>query len=59
MTFIEAIQPILTPDNARAYAATDEKYLFVCDLIESCDKRANEARVNILEDIFDAMLAAA
>ena len=57
--FADAVSPALTLANARAYAAQTDQYVWVADLLEALDIRATEARINWVEDQFDALLEAA
>ena len=56
--FAAAVAPALTLANAREYAAQTDKYLWVeYHILDALDIRATDARVNWVEDQFDAMLA--
>ena len=58
--FATAVTPALTLNNAREYAAQTDKYLWVeYHILDALDIRATEARVNWVEDRFDALLGAA
>lgn len=58
MTFIEAVKPLITLENAKAYRKDREKYLFCAYLLTDHDIAESEARVNYLEDRFDELLDA-
>tara|TARA_B100000686_G_C16778994_1_gene970486 strand:- start:2027 stop:2254 length:228 start_codon:yes stop_codon:yes gene_type:complete len=52
----ERIEIVATEDNAAAYAATDEKFVFCIDLLEvSAHWGRVDYWVNQLEDRFDAI----
>ena len=56
--FADAVAPALTLNNAREYAAQTDKYLWVeYHILDALDIRATDARVNWIEDQFDALLA--
>tara|TARA_R110000868_G_scaffold7176_1_gene39343 strand:+ start:429 stop:626 length:198 start_codon:yes stop_codon:yes gene_type:complete len=56
--FATAVAPAITLSNAREYAAQTDKYLWVeYHILDALDIRATGARVNWVEDQFDAMLA--
>jgi hypothetical protein len=58
--FTTAVAPAITLDNARAYAAQTDKYLWVeYHILDTLDIRATGNRVNWVEDRFDELLAAA
>lgn len=58
--FAAAVAPALTLSNAREYAAQTDKYLWIeYHILDALDIRATDARVNWVEDRFDAMLASA
>jgi hypothetical protein len=56
--FATAVAPALTLANARAHAAQTDQYVWAANLIEALDIRATEARINWIEDQFDALLSA-
>ena len=52
------INEVATIENAKAYQATSEKFIFCIDLLEISAHRSNaDALVNALEDRFDDLLA--
>ena len=60
MSFTDTIAPQLTLDNARAYAAQTDRWLWVVDnILDPLDIVATDARVNWVEDRFDELLAGA
>jgi hypothetical protein len=60
MTFTDTIAPHITLDNARAYAAQTDRWLWVVDnILDPLDIVATDARINWVEDRFDELLAGA
>jgi hypothetical protein len=58
--FADAVAPHITLDNARAYAAQTDRWLWVVDnILDPLDIVATDARVNWVEDRFDELLAGA
>ena len=58
--FAAAVAPYINLNNAREYAAQTDKYLWVeYQILDGLDIRATDARVNWVEDQFDAVLASA
>lgn len=54
LTIAENLATLATPENARAYAATQDKWLFCHYLIEAeLDIRATDGRIEMLENMFD------
>ena len=55
--FIEAVTPFITIDNAYEYAAQTDKYVWVIyNVLDEVEIRANDARVNWVEDELEALL---
>lgn len=55
---IELLTPFLTRENALKYSAQTDKYLWVeYNILDEAGISANDARVNWVEDRFDAILA--
>ena len=58
--FAAAVAPAINLNNAREYAAQTDKYLWVVyHILDALDIRASDARVNWIENQFNALLAAA
>ena len=56
MTILEKLETLATIENAQAWERTEEKTLFCSDLMESADIRWNEARVEVLETLFEMII---
>ena len=54
----ENLATLATVENARAYAATQDKWLFTAYLIEAeLSIRATDGRIELLENMFDEVNA--
>jgi hypothetical protein len=55
--FIVAIEPFITIENARDYAAQVDKWLWVVDnVIDPLEFKTTDARVSLVEDALEALL---
>lgn len=59
VSFTTAAQPFITMDNAKAYAAQTDKWLWVVyNILDEIEFEVSDARVNWVEDRLEALLAA-
>ncbi len=57
MSFQDRVAEYITLDNALAYNSTIDKWLWVVDnVLDPANIRTTDARVNWVEDRFDALL---
>jgi len=57
MTFQELLDG-LTTNQAKAWEATEEKWIFCTDILDASDFRRNDYSVNMIESRFEDMLKA-
>ena len=58
MTTVQDIIAKLTINDVLAYELTDEKYLFVTDMLDMADLPRRMSYVNTIEDALEALSAA-